>query len=140
MLIGLMEKGMLPDAVIRRGIRRLLRKRLQDEYHGDTEVERQRQSEFFATLRSSPLAVETDAANDQQISGSSAGGCFSWPAPNCSAITMAMSGLSGIICSERFLVVANETDKTGNSFNLTHDHRSNTCHGDRRSPIHGYKS
>ena len=51
MLVGLMEKGMLPDAVIRRGIRRLLRKRLQDEYHGDTEVERQRQSDFFATLR-----------------------------------------------------------------------------------------
>ena len=65
MLVGLMENGLLPDAVIRRGIRRLLRKRLQDEYHGDTEVERQRQSEFFATLRSSPLAIETDAANDQ---------------------------------------------------------------------------
>jgi hypothetical protein len=39
MLVGLMEKGMLPDAVIRRGIRRLLRKRLHDECHGDTEVE-----------------------------------------------------------------------------------------------------
>lgn len=51
MLVGLMEKGMLPDAVIRRGIRRLLRKRLQDEYHGDMEVERQRQSKFFATLQ-----------------------------------------------------------------------------------------
>ena len=65
MLVGLMEKGMLPDAVIRSGIRRLLRKRLQDEYHGDTEVERQRQNEFFATLRGNPLAIETDAANDQ---------------------------------------------------------------------------
>ena len=65
MLVGLMEKGMLPDAVIRRGIRRLLRKRLQNEYHGDTEVERQRQSNFFATLRSGPLAIEKDAANDQ---------------------------------------------------------------------------
>jgi len=65
MLVGLMEKGMLPDALIRRGIRGFLRKRLQNEYHGDTEIERQRQSEFFATLRSSPLAIETDAANYQ---------------------------------------------------------------------------
>jgi cyclopropane-fatty-acyl-phospholipid synthase len=65
MLIGLMEKGVLPDGVIRRGIRRLLRKRLQDEYHGDTEVDRQRQREFFDLLRQSPLAVATDAANEQ---------------------------------------------------------------------------
>ena len=39
MLVGLMEKGMLPDAVIRLGIRRLLKLRLRREYHGDTEVE-----------------------------------------------------------------------------------------------------
>jgi cyclopropane-fatty-acyl-phospholipid synthase len=64
-MLELMETGVLPDAVIRRGIRRLLGKRLQDEYHGDTEVERQRQNEFFATLRNSPVAVETAAANDQ---------------------------------------------------------------------------
>ena len=64
-MIDLMEGGLLPDAIIRRGIRRMLRKRLQDEYHGDTEVERNRQREFFATLRSSPVAIETDAANDQ---------------------------------------------------------------------------
>ena len=64
-MIDLMEQGLLPDAVIRRGIRRLLQKRLRDESHGDTEVERLRQREFFALLRESPLAVETGAANDQ---------------------------------------------------------------------------
>lgn len=64
-MIDLMEQGLLPDAVIRRGIRRLLQKRLRDEYHGDTEVERLRQRDFFALLRESPLAVETGAANDQ---------------------------------------------------------------------------
>jgi cyclopropane-fatty-acyl-phospholipid synthase len=64
-MVDLMEQGLLPDAVIRRGIRRLLKKRLRDEYHGDTEVERQRQREFFSLLRVSPLAVETDAANAQ---------------------------------------------------------------------------
>lgn len=65
MMIELMEMGILPDAVIRRGIRRLLQIRLRDEYHGDTEVERLRQREFFTLLRNSPLAVETRSANDQ---------------------------------------------------------------------------
>jgi cyclopropane fatty-acyl-phospholipid synthase-like methyltransferase len=46
--VDLMEGGLLPNAVIRRGTRRMLRKRLQDEHHGDTEVERNRQREFFA--------------------------------------------------------------------------------------------
>jgi len=64
-MIDLMEQGLLPDTVIRRGIRRLLQKRLRDEYHGDTEVERLRQRDFFTLLRNSPLAVETAAANDQ---------------------------------------------------------------------------
>ncbi|MBC7962012.1 MAG: class I SAM-dependent methyltransferase [Steroidobacteraceae bacterium] len=65
MMIDLMERGLLPDAVIRRGIRLLLQRRLRDENRGDTEVERERQREFFATLRKSPLAVETSAANEQ---------------------------------------------------------------------------
>ena len=39
-LVGLMEKGLLPDTLIRRGIRRLLRKRLQDEDHGCVDVNR----------------------------------------------------------------------------------------------------
>jgi cyclopropane-fatty-acyl-phospholipid synthase len=64
-LIDLMEKGLLPDAVIRRGIRQLLQRRLRDASGGDTEAERERQREFFATLRQSPLAVETGAANEQ---------------------------------------------------------------------------
>ncbi|MBL0225069.1 MAG: class I SAM-dependent methyltransferase [Geobacteraceae bacterium] len=64
-MIDLMERGLLPDALIRRGIRRLLQRRLRDESHGDIEVERQRQREFFAQLRISPLAVETVAANEQ---------------------------------------------------------------------------
>ena len=63
--INLMERGLLPDSVVRRGIRLLLQRRLRDESSGDTEVERERQREFFATLRKSPLAVETGAANEQ---------------------------------------------------------------------------
>jgi cyclopropane-fatty-acyl-phospholipid synthase len=64
-LIDLMEQGILPDAVIRRGIRLLLKRRLRDEYHGDTEVERLHQREFFEVLRKNPLAVATEAANEQ---------------------------------------------------------------------------
>lgn len=64
-LTSLMEQGLLPDAVIRRGIRLLLRRRLQQEHHGDAEVDRLRQREFFSLLRQSPLALATDAANQQ---------------------------------------------------------------------------
>ena len=65
MLVGLMEKGLVPDALIRRGIRRLLRKRLQDEDHGCIDVNRERQRTLFADLAQGPLAIETVAANQQ---------------------------------------------------------------------------
>jgi cyclopropane-fatty-acyl-phospholipid synthase len=59
------EKGWLPDVLIRQGIRRLLRERLKEEFADDVE----RQGEIFERriheLRESPIAVETDAANEQ---------------------------------------------------------------------------
>ena len=64
-LVSLMEHGVLPDAVIRSGIRRLLARRLQQEGRGDTEADRLRQRDFFEQLRRSPLAVDTGAANRQ---------------------------------------------------------------------------
>jgi cyclopropane-fatty-acyl-phospholipid synthase len=64
MLVGLMEKGMLPDSVIRRGIRQLLRKRLQEEDHGPM-INRERQRKLFAELAAGPLADATDLANQQ---------------------------------------------------------------------------
>lgn len=58
-LIDLAERGYLPDAVIRVGIRQLLSRRL-------NEVDsRDQLSGFAASLRGSPLAVATDAANQQ---------------------------------------------------------------------------
>lgn len=63
--IDLMERGLVPDSVVRRGIRLLLQRRLRGENRSDTEVARERQREFFATLRKGPLAVETGAANEQ---------------------------------------------------------------------------
>ncbi len=64
-LMSLMERGLLPDAVIRMGIRLLLRKRLAEGSRGDAEVARQRQREFFSQLRQSPLAVAAEDANRQ---------------------------------------------------------------------------
>jgi len=65
MLISLMERGVLPDAVIRLGIRLLHRRRLRQEDHGGVEANREHQRQFFAELTDGPLAVATDAANQQ---------------------------------------------------------------------------
>jgi len=64
-LVSLMEREMLPDAVVRTGIRRLLLKRLREAGSGDTETDRLRQREFIEQLRQSPVAVATEAANRQ---------------------------------------------------------------------------
>jgi cyclopropane-fatty-acyl-phospholipid synthase len=61
----LMERGFVPDGLIRSGIRRLLRKRL-DEL-GDKSVEEQSEDarKFRQELAESPIALHTKDANDQ---------------------------------------------------------------------------
>lgn len=61
-LIDLCERGFVPDFLTRLGIRRLCRQRLAEEYAGDHPA---RQAQRVQTLRSSPIAIETDAANRQ---------------------------------------------------------------------------
>ena len=61
----LMDKGLLPDAVIRYGIRRLLARRLADEDLGDTERQQRKLMDWVAELKESPVAVHTEAANAQ---------------------------------------------------------------------------
>ena len=57
--IALAERGMIPLAGLRLGVRRLLRQRLRDAESGpDIET-------FKRELESSPLAIATDAANEQ---------------------------------------------------------------------------
>lgn len=59
------ERGMLPDAVVRAGIRRLLRQRL-DEIGADDAARAAALSEaFVASLRDAPVALLTDKANEQ---------------------------------------------------------------------------
>ncbi len=65
MIIKLAEAGRLPDALIRAGIRALNRKRLREEHRGGIEALREHQRVFVSMLRQSPIAVMTDAANEQ---------------------------------------------------------------------------
>ena len=71
-MIALAEKGWIPDSLIRVGIRRLCEMRLRDErrllrLHGT-----RFRSDRFDSLRASPIAVETLAANEQHYEGPTA--------------------------------------------------------------------
>ncbi|MGC3981073.1 MAG: cyclopropane-fatty-acyl-phospholipid synthase family protein [Steroidobacteraceae bacterium] len=63
--MSLVEKGLVPDAVIRHGIRRLLAQRLLEEDKGDPEAQQAHLMELVERLRASLVAVETQAANEQ---------------------------------------------------------------------------
>lgn len=64
-LLGLAERGLVPDALLRAGIRRLCAQRLADERHGGLDAQARRQQILIDGLRASPLAIHTDAANAQ---------------------------------------------------------------------------
>jgi cyclopropane-fatty-acyl-phospholipid synthase len=61
----LAESGHVPDSLIRIGIRKLLRHKLDTEYQGGPEAVRKRLIQFTEMLRSSPIAIHTDDANAQ---------------------------------------------------------------------------
>ena len=64
-LLGLAERGLLPDTLLRLGIRRLCAQRLADESAGGPEVQARRFERRLQELRDSPVAIHTDAANRQ---------------------------------------------------------------------------
>ncbi|PZO07681.1 MAG: SAM-dependent methyltransferase [Lysobacteraceae bacterium] len=64
-LIDLCERGLLPDALTRLGIRRLNAQRLRDEGALDVQAADQRFRTLLDELRQSPIAIETAAANEQ---------------------------------------------------------------------------
>ena len=64
-LLGLAERGLLPDALLRLGIRRLCTQRLRDEHAGDPDAAARRNAALVEELRRSPVAIHTDAANRQ---------------------------------------------------------------------------
>ena len=60
-----LERDLLPDWLIRLGIRRLLAARLREENQGGPEAQAERLMQFVEQLRRSPVAIRTDAANAQ---------------------------------------------------------------------------
>ncbi len=64
-LIDWAEQGKIPDTLIRLGIRRLCRTRLKNEFIDDPELQQQQFQKLIESLRESPIAIETDAANEQ---------------------------------------------------------------------------
>ena len=64
-LLGLAERGHLPDALLRQGIRRMCAQRLREELAGGLDEQAARFAERIDMLRHSPVAIHTDAANAQ---------------------------------------------------------------------------
>jgi cyclopropane-fatty-acyl-phospholipid synthase len=65
LLGNLLERDVLPDWLIRLGIRHLLKQRLCEEDLGDVEQQQAHLLSFIDQLKASPLAIETQAANRQ---------------------------------------------------------------------------
>lgn len=63
--IELAERGVLPDALLRAGIRRELRERLRDERERAGADPAAAEARFAALLSQSPIALAADAANEQ---------------------------------------------------------------------------
>lgn len=63
--LDLVDKGLVPDGIIRANIRRLLKQRLYEERSATVEQEQQRKNALIAELRKSLVAIETTKANEQ---------------------------------------------------------------------------
>lgn len=62
---SLLEKDKIPDSLIRIGIRRLLAQRLKEEKKENTEARQAHLMALIEELKTSPIAIETEAANEQ---------------------------------------------------------------------------
>ncbi len=62
---GLLESGVVPDPVIRMGIRRICAGRLREQRAGGVTAQQQRFEQFVGDLAASPLAIHTAEANAQ---------------------------------------------------------------------------
>lgn len=62
---GLLESGLVPDVLIRAGIRRICASRLEEQHLGGISAQHRRFEAFVEQCSSGPIAVHTDAANAQ---------------------------------------------------------------------------
>ncbi len=65
MISSLLSKNLLPDSLIRFGIRRLLAQRLRDERKANAEEQQAHLMSLIDRLKQSPIAVNTQDANEQ---------------------------------------------------------------------------
>ncbi len=65
MIDTMISKGVVPDFLIRKGINSFLKKRLVDEYGNQFDETERRRHNLVSELKESPVAIETDKANDQ---------------------------------------------------------------------------
>ena len=65
MLIDMADRGLLPDRLIRLGIRYLDKQRLAQEERSDPQEQREALDRFIAHMHESPIAVNTREANEQ---------------------------------------------------------------------------
>lgn len=59
------EQGLIPDSVIRAGIRRLLKQRLAEIHSNDTEATSHLATQFIADMNQAPVALVPEKANEQ---------------------------------------------------------------------------
>ncbi|MES2690562.1 MAG: class I SAM-dependent methyltransferase [Bacteroidota bacterium] len=62
---SLLEKNLIPDPLIRKGIRDLLKQRLHDENKGNVEAQQAHLMALIEELKASPIAMNTADANEQ---------------------------------------------------------------------------
>jgi len=62
---GWVEQGLVPDRVVRLGIRRLLKERLAEMHAGDAQAAEEANQAFIAALRQAPIALVPEKANEQ---------------------------------------------------------------------------
>ncbi len=62
---AMLSRGIIPESIVRFGIKRLLKRRIDDENAGDVEKNQDKLNNLIEKLRASPIAVETQEANRQ---------------------------------------------------------------------------
>ena len=121
--IELMERGYVPDWLTRTGIRRLLAQRLRDEARIDAEQRAAERERLIETLKASPIALHTDAANTQHYEVPAEffqhvmgrhlkySACY-WPAPVMS-LSDAEAAMLGLTCQRAELADGQEILELG---------------------------
>ena len=65
MIDAMLSTGLVPDLLIRNGIKKFIKQRLVDEYGFSQNFSEERRKKLIDELKNSPVAIETDKANDQ---------------------------------------------------------------------------